>query len=92
MLSTTCEETTVLVAISSSTNGYILLLQSYEQNTSYQTTSFYFASWIIVSGNSHLIFDWLRIGTFQPKFDKNILFFYKCEERFLNLSKELSLN
>ena len=27
------------------------------------------------SGKSHLIFDWLKIGTFQPAFDK--IFFYQ---------------
>ena len=26
------------------------------------------------SGKSHLIFEWLKIGTFQPKFDKIFLF------------------
>ena len=26
------------------------------------------------SGKSHLIHDWLIIGTFQPDFDKNLLF------------------
>ena len=46
------------------------------------------------SGKSHLIFDWLKIGTFQPAFDKiffifiNIinLFIVKCKEKTLNLS------
>ena len=28
------------------------------------------------SGKSHLIFEWLKIGTFQPKFDK-IFYFYQ---------------
>ena len=28
------------------------------------------------SGKSHLIFDWLKIGTFQPKFDK-VFYFYQ---------------
>ena len=28
------------------------------------------------SGKSHLIFDWLKIGTFQPAFDK-IFYFYQ---------------
>ena len=27
------------------------------------------------SGKSHLIFDWLKIGTFQPAFDKNFYFY-----------------
>ena len=28
------------------------------------------------SGKSQLIFDWLKIGTFQPEFDKNFYFFH----------------
>ena len=47
----------------------------------------------------HLIFEWLKIGAFQPKFDKififiNIinLFLDKCKEKTLSLSKELTLN
>ena len=48
------------------------------------------------SGKSHLIFDWLKIGTFQPAFDKFFYFFIniinlftvKCKEKTLNLSKE----
>ena len=27
------------------------------------------------SGKSHLIFEWLKIGTFQPKFDKFFKFY-----------------
>ena len=52
------------------------------------------------SGKSHLIFDWLKIGTFPPKYEKKIfifiniinLFMDKCKEKILNLSKELNLN
>ena len=48
------------------------------------------------SGKSHLIFDWLKIGTFQPTFDKIFfdfiiiinLFIVKCKEKALSLSKE----
>ena len=51
------------------------------------------------SGKSHPTFDWLKIGTFQPKFDK-ILFFYQhyqplygqMQKKTLSLSKELTLN
>ena len=60
-----------------------------------------FISLIGPSGSEkpHLIFDWLKIGTFQPKFDKififiniNDLFMEKCKENTLNSSKELTLN
>ena len=51
------------------------------------------------SGKSHLIFEWLKIGTFQPKFDKIFSFYQhyqpfmdKCKEKTLSLSKELTLN
>ena len=51
------------------------------------------------SVKTHLIFEWLKTGTFQPKFDKififsNIinLFMNKCKEKTLSLSKELTLN
>ena len=48
------------------------------------------------SGKSHLIFEWLKIGTFQPKFYIFIniinLFMDKCKEKTLSLSKELTLN
>ena len=51
------------------------------------------------SGKSHLIFEWLKIGTFQPKFDKTFffiniinLFMDKCKEKTLSLSKESTLN
>ena len=41
------------------------------------------------SGKLHLIFDWLKIGTFQPAFDNIInLSIVKCKEKTLNLSKE----
>ena len=46
------------------------------------------------SGKSHLIFDWLKIGTFQPALNKFFLihiinlFINKCKEKTLNLSKE----
>ena len=50
-------------------------------------------------GKSHLIFELLKIGTFQPKFDKffifiNIinLFMDKCKEKTLSLSKESTLS
>ena len=31
----------------------------------------------IESGKSHLIFELLKIGTFQPKFDKTFFYFYQ---------------
>ena len=27
------------------------------------------------SGKSHLVFDWLKIGTFQPAFDRKFYFY-----------------
>ena len=43
------------------------------------------------SGKSHLIFDWLKIDTFQPKFEKKKFFISlinllmdKCKEKTLN--------
>ena len=46
------------------------------------------------SGKLHLIFDWLKIGTFPTKYEKKIinLFMDKCKEKILNLSKELNMN
>ena len=50
------------------------------------------------SGKSHLVFEWLKIATFQPKIDKTFLinivnlFMDKCKEKTLSLSKELTLN
>ena len=60
-----------------------------------------FVSLVGLSGSEklHLISDWLKIGTFQPKFEKILIFFNiinlfmdKCKEKTLILSKELTLN
>ena len=71
MLSTTCEETTVWVAILSSTACIFYISQSYEKTVS--TKERVFISLVGPSGSekSHFIFDWLKIDTFQPAFDKN---------------------
>ena len=39
------------------------------------------------SGKSRLIFDWLKIGTFQPEFDK-IYYFYQHYQPLYGLMKE----
>ena len=51
------------------------------------------------SGKSHLIFEWLKIGTFQPKFDKTFYFYQhyqplygQMQKKTLSVSKELTLN
>ena len=38
------------------------------------------------TGKSHLIYNWLKIGTFQPKFDK-IYFFISIPNLFTMLCK-----
>ena len=50
--------------------------QGYEQVNFYKKSSLYFIGWSPETGKSQLIFNWLKIGTFQPKFDK-IYFFYQ---------------
>ena len=51
------------------------------------------------SGKSHLIFDWLKIGTIQQSLTKFLIFINiinlsmgKCTEKILTLFKELTLN
>ena len=51
------------------------------------------------SGKKHLIFEWLKTGISQPKFDKFVYFcphyqplMDKCKEKTLGLSRELTLN
>ena len=43
------------------------------------------------SGKSHLIFDWLKIGTFQPAFDK-IFYFYQHYQTFCSQMQRKNLN
>ena len=40
------------------------------------------------SGKSHLIHDWLIIGTFQPDFDKKIYYFYQHYQSLYGLMSE----
>ena len=74
MFSTTCEETTVWELFYQVQSVIFYLLQSYETSTKER----FFISLVgpIGSGKSHLIFDWLKVGTFQQAFDK---FFYFCQ-------------
>ena len=39
------------------------------------------------TGKSHLIYNWLKTGTFQPKFDK-IYFFYQHSELLYDVMKK----
>ena len=75
MLSTTCEETTIWVAILSSR---VVLYSTFSKAMSktISTKERNFISLVGPSGSEkyHLIFDWLKMGTFQPAFDKIFLF------------------
>ena len=44
--------------------------QDYEQVTFYKRSHLYIIGWSVRDGNSQLIYNWLKIGIFQPKFDK----------------------
>ena len=50
--------------------------QDYEQFNLYKTSRPYFIGWPLRNKKTQLIYNWLKIGTFQPKFDK-IYFFYR---------------
>ena len=76
MLSTICEETTVWVAL----NKYIWLNSTFlkAMNKIESTNERVFISLVGPSGSgkSLFIFDWLKIGTFQPTI-KKFFFFYQ---------------
>ena len=40
------------------------------------------------SGKSHFRFDWLKIGTFQPKVDKGFFIFINIIKLFMNKCKK----
>ena len=75
-LSKTCDESTVWVGILCSAAGYILLHHDYEHLISTKNRVFISLVGPSETGKSQLIYNWLKIGTFQPKFDK-IYFFYQ---------------
>ena len=91
-LSKTCDETSVRVRIWCSRAGYILksprlytslLLQKIASCRSVYITSLVGSS---ETGKSELINDWLKIGTFQPEFDK-FYFFINTPTHFTLLCK-----
>ena len=52
-------------------------------------SSLYFIGWSIRNWKSQLLYNWLKIGTFQPKFDK-IYFFINILNLFTMLCKKKS--
>ena len=75
MLSTTCEETTFWVAVLSSTVGYSLPSPKLWKKISTKEQIFISLVGPSGSGKLHYIFDWLKLGTFHPKFDKKFYFY-----------------
>ena len=41
------------------------------------------------AGKSQLIYNWLKIGTFQPKFDKNYFFYHFSQPLYNVMQKEI---
>ena len=41
------------------------------------------------TGKSQLIYNWLKIGTFQPKFDKFFFFYQHCHPLYNVMQKEI---
>ena len=70
-LSKTCDESTVWVGILCSAAGYIFALNTI-LNKLFSTKNRVFIPLVVPSETekSQLFYNWLKIGTFQPKFDK----------------------
>ena len=90
-LSKTCDESTVWVGILCSAAGYILIHFTLTKimNKLISTKNRVFISLVGPSetGKSQLIYNWLKIGTFQPNFDK-IYFFYQHSQPLYNVMQK----
>ena len=85
----TCEDTTVWVAILSSTVDYILPSPK-AINKIMSTKEQIFISLVGPggSGNSDPIFDWLKVDTVQPVFDKIFYFYQHYQPLYSQMQRE----
>ena len=83
----TCDESTVWVGILCRAAGYNLPSPKLKKLIS--TKSRIFVSLVGPSdfGKTYLIHEWLKVGTFQPKFDKNY-FFYQHPQPFYDVMQK----
>ena len=88
MLSTTCEETTVL-------GGYLIkysrFYSSFSKTINKKISS---KEWVFISlvgpsesGKSHLIFDWLKLDFLKPAFDKIFYFYQHYQPHYNQMQK-----
>ena len=74
-LAKTCDESTVWVEILCSAAGYILFSPNLWTISFLQDNRIFIPLvWPNDSGKTYLILEWLIVGTFEPKFDKNFFF------------------
>ena len=91
-LSKTCGESTVWVGILCSAAGYFLPSPRFKiKNKLISTKNRVFISLVGPSetGKSQLIYNWLNIGTFQPKFDKIYFFYQHFRPLYDDMQKEI---
>ena len=87
VLSTICEETTVWLSYQVQ-SVIFLFLQGYEKKISSKEGIFISLVRPSGSGKSHLFFDWLKTGTFQPAFDK-VFYFYQHKQPLIVKCKKI---
>ena len=63
--------------------------QDFEQVTFYKKSAFISLAGPAETGKSQLIYNWLKIGTFQPKFDKILLFYQHSQPVYDVMQKKI---
>ena len=87
-LSTICEETTFCAAILSSTVGYILPSPELWIKFYLSKNKFFPLVGPSGSGKFYLIFDWLKIGTFQPAFEFFFNFYQHSQHLYSQVQRK----
>ena len=88
-LTKTCDESTVWVGILCSAAGYIFLTKTMNKLIFTKNRVFFSLVGPSETGKSQLIYNWLKVGTFQPKFDKMYFFYQHSQPLYDVMQKEI---